>query len=316
MAVYNLRKLQLGKQTVWGTAVAATAVLRNIEDAEVVFETGAEMIGELGFNVPGVALLKRRQSSGSFEMLASYEQILYVLHGLMGTVSPTGSGPYTWTYTLPASTAVTPQIYTLEYGMSGAEYRLADVLISKAKFSTEAGEPLKVESDFIAGGIPSPLSMTSLSVTSVNTINSVGASVYLDALDGTPGTTALQGTLISFELEVDPKRHIKIFVDDATGYGDDAWDVSGSLMLEFNSAGKSIVDQVLSDLKQGLVEVKFTSGTNIVRLQFGFTATGEVTLFSDRDGNATAELSFNGTYSSSLGSALKAIVTNSVSTLA
>ncbi len=69
---------------------------------------------------------------------ATFEDILYGLHAVMGAVSPTGGPNYTWTYTGPLTTAWNPQSYTLELAYDVATIAAQGVLTNKLSIKMNA----------------------------------------------------------------------------------------------------------------------------------------------------------------------------------
>jgi hypothetical protein len=254
---------------------------------------------------------------GSVEAVAFYEDILYYLQGLLGVVNPTGSGPYVYTYQAPISDVPNVAVYTLEYGLPGYAYKFQDALVSSLKISGEAGDDpeIRVEADILAGQFAAG-PITNLAVRNVNPITMLHGQLFMDIWAGTMGSTAVNATLIKFELDVNPNRHLKFFQSRfPSGWGDDGWEGKLNLQLEYNSTAQALVTELVTGYVQRQIELRFTDSPNSMKIQFAGTLTGEPELWSDRDGNMVVELEFSATYHSTLANWLKVIVTNGVATI-
>lgn len=116
-----LRKIQLGRETTAGTAVAATTVWRGlgtIEDQrETVFpEEDVGYLGGLDRNY--IPVLEAGLTMDPVP--ATFEQLPHILEAGVKTATPSqdgtaGSG-YSYTYTLPTTSKNTLKTYTIEGG--------------------------------------------------------------------------------------------------------------------------------------------------------------------------------------------------------
>jgi hypothetical protein len=320
MPATALRKVQLGKEATWGTATAATAVLMGATDAELSIDDEVQVIEQVGSLGPSGLVAEVSQSgSGSIKATATYEDILYFLHGIFGAGTKTGTtAPYSWAYAAPLSSAPTPQVYTIEYGTAGALYKLAGALFSKMTISGEAGKTWEISTDVLGKQVSTLSSLASLSDRAVTLVNMADTVLAVDTTGGTAGATTVDATLIKFDLEVDTKRHLKQFAGNVlpTAYGEDRWTGSLKLTLEFNAASKAYVDALLAPgVVQKLIEIKGTKGSQSVAIDFcGVLAKG-TKLFGDRNGNMTVELTFDPLNTGTLADWLKVTVANTVASL-
>ena len=112
-----LQRIQTFKETVWGTPGLATSKWMLVEpNPSFTPKYMSTVIDEdRGSFAPGyVAYISELGGTFSLSQVASFEDIEYSLSAMMGAVSPTGGGPYTWTHAAPLSSAYTPQSYTME----------------------------------------------------------------------------------------------------------------------------------------------------------------------------------------------------------
>jgi len=320
MPATSLRVVQLGKETTWGTAVAATAKLMGVKDASLSPVAEKAAIPDLGSLAPSMREVQTAVSAkGHIELEASYQDILYLLHGVFGAVTPTGTAaPYTWTYSAPLTSAPTPQIYTMEYGEANSSYKGIGMFATNLAVKIEAKKTWSAACDLLGKSV-NTVTLASLSDRTVEVIRAADTHLYMDTWSGTMGSTEITATLISAALDVDTKRHLKDFVSGAvtpSTYGEDRWDGKLVLVLEFNSSAKAIVDALLAPaLIQRQIRLKATSGTSYAQVDFCGTLDKGLELFGDRDGNMTVELTFTGTYNSTFANWLKIIVANDVATL-
>lgn len=314
------RKIQLGQETAWGTAVAATVVLAGVEDASITPELQNVRISDIGTLAPSMRDVQASEAaSGKISAIATYEHLLYFLHGLFGPVSPTGTAsPYSWAYAAPLTAAPTPQCYSLEYGAGSTAYVMAGAIMDKVKIKIEAGKLWEVSADLLGKSVRT-VTLATLNNSTVEAIRAADTALTIDTWAGTVGTTTVAGTLVSADVEIDPKRHLKSYVTGQLqpyGYGDDRWDGSIKMVLEYNAVAKAYVDALLAPaLVQRQIQLKATSGTKTATIQFAGTLTKGVELFKDRAGNMTVELDWTGTYNSTLANWLKVTVANASGSL-
>lgn len=318
MPATRARVVQFGKETTWGTAVAATVRLMGLVEASFQIEDVTEVLPDLGRFAPSPNALQLQQSaSGQIQVYGTYEDLPYFLDHIFGIATPSGSDPYTYDYAAPLTTAPTPRKSTIEYGTASASYEMSGGLLKTLRIAGAAGRYWEVSSDVIGEAIAATSLTGSLNDRAVNPIRMADTVCKIDAWAGTIGSTA-GGKLVSFEAAIDTMRHLKFFAGSLTptDFGEDKWTGTLQTVLEFDSTAKAYVDALLSGKVQRQIEIEAINGTNVATLQFAGTLIDGVPLFADRDGNITVELNWEGTYNSTLGNWLKASVTNGVSTLA
>lgn len=296
MAVKDLIRVQTGKETTWGTAVPATSWLTAVQSAEFSIDDEVKAISAAGSLAPAaIAAQVRQGAKGKIKAALTYEDILYALHGIFGSVAPSGTGPYTWTYTAPRESVPTPQAYTLEFGQSDAAYRAVGALFSSLSIVLAAGEIGTLEADVIAKQLESVTLTSGLARRAQTLVRGADAKLYIDPWGGMFGATQVPATLIEAELGVETGRHLKYFADGdilASAYGDARWKAELKITAEFNASAKALVDALLAGEVKRLVRIKCTSGDNMLTLNFPGVITDGATLWKDRDGNCVVELAF------------------------
>ena len=205
---YSASKIQYGREATAGTAVAATGIWRGafamLEDAR----TRTIVEEQIGLMVQA----ERSYDSAYLGRLAmpstplTYEQVPHILEAGIGTVSPSGSGPYVYTYTLPTgNTPNTLKTYTLEAFNAVADDDMREMeysFVEEFEFSMTAGEAWQMSATW-AGRQLSNTSPTSLS-TLLTVEEALGArtKVYIDATGGTLGATQKTGVLMGASMRV------------------------------------------------------------------------------------------------------------------
>lgn len=321
----DLMQVQVGKETTWGTSVTPTAKLMGVTNFMLNPGVKSQVFHDRrGSVAPGyLANVLEVRPDGPLEMLATYEDISYLLDNLLGEATPSGAGPYVRAYSAPLGTLPTPRILTWVYGDATNCYKLAGGLISKLTVKGENGAPMTATADLIGKDVTAG-SLAALSDRTVNVAMGDHMALYIDTWGGTIGTTQITNTAYTYELTIDSKRKGDIYLGNlaASSYHEDdgaqGWDVMLKLKMELNAAVAAQYTALLtsSAVYQRQVRLKSTSGTNIIQFDVAGTSEESPSFGDDRDGVLAFETTLRGTYNSGLANYLKASITNSVSTLA
>lgn len=202
-----LRRIQLGKETTPGTAVAATTIWRGtgtIEDQR-----------EVKFVEEDIGLLQRSNRSytpklqaalAMDEVEATFEQLPYILAAAVdgvvtGTQDGTGSG-YIYQYAFATTTANTIKTFTIEGGDNQQAEEVEYAFVTSFRLSGESQGAVMMQAEWI-GRQATPTTFTpSLSVPNVEEILFGKAKLYIDD-PGDIGTTEVSQTMLGFELSVE-----------------------------------------------------------------------------------------------------------------
>lgn len=203
--VKALRKLQIGKETVPGTAVAATALLKSmsgvIEDTRVVtFPTEAN--GNFGgSNRSYVAAVGAQMT---MEGIATFEEIQYVLRSAFvndaAPTTDTGSA-CVWNYNAPTVTAVPSTdlaTCTIEAGDNQEAEEMEFSYVESFSMSGRFNEAWNVSAVW-KGRQCSTSTFTSLASSDMVSVEEMlfnKTKLYIDPTTDTIGTTQIAGTLI------------------------------------------------------------------------------------------------------------------------
>lgn len=321
MSASALKVVQLGQETTWGTAVVGSARLMGVTDCKMDAADKFEQPEAYATMYPSpLAALVAQSGVAKIEDTVTYEDLPYLLQSIFSSVSPTGTNPYTYTYVAPLGAVATPKAYTIEYGILGASqaYKLAGAVGQKLNIKGRAGGLWTASLD-LAGKILSTVTLASLAERTVEVVRMSDSGIYIDAVGGTMGATVKASVLVSFELDVDTKRSTRLIAGSLNpfDYSQPKWSGTLKTVMEFNADAKVVFDAMVAPgLVQRQIEIRATSGTKSIKLQFAGYAGEPVTLWDDEDGNAIVEVTWVGEYNTTFASWLKAIVVNATATLA
>jgi hypothetical protein len=273
------------------------------------------VVEELGRTVSDLVIVSQRHAEGELELQTTYEDVLYGLFGLFGPVAPSGGAR---TFNAPVVVYNTPQIYTIEYGAPGAEYRVVGGIIREWTLRYEANAGVTESWAFIGRAVQANALTGSLPTRIVTPVLSRHASWFVDNIGTAHGTTAMPGTVIEAELTVNTNRHLKMFEgSQPLDWGEGRWEAQLSITAEFNATAKAWVDALLADRVARNIRVNFveTAGSRELRIDFVGLIAEAPELFGDRDGNMTVELTFKALVAAPLNNWLQIRVINGVGTL-
>ncbi len=116
----RLLKVQVGQESVWGTPTVATSRLMGLKPFPSFKAYAKSTIydedrGGLANGYVSNVLKNGGEFSMDYEYM-SYEDIIYMLNNTLKAVSPSGGGPYTWTFPGPLTAVNALQPFTVEWG--------------------------------------------------------------------------------------------------------------------------------------------------------------------------------------------------------
>lgn len=205
--VKALRKLQLGRESTAGTAVAATVIYRGLgtikDDRSIVFpneDVGLIAQTDRAYNPRVFAELEMDPIE------ATFEQLPYILDAGVKTVSGAGDGSgtgYVYTYTFSTTSQNTLKTYTIEGGDDQQAEEMEYSLVQGFTLSGTVGEAMMMSAKWMGRQVTNCSFTGSLSLPSVEEIIFGKTSLYIDESGGTIGDTQVTGTLLDMNLEVD-----------------------------------------------------------------------------------------------------------------
>lgn len=333
MAITGARKIQLGRQSAFGTAVAATTIWSGkglIEDTRVIKQVDRQ----IGILQPSL-LSYIPEEGGTLSMdsiEANFNELPHIFEGGIKAATATADGGgdgYIYAYPLPISSQNTTKYYTIEQGDDELVQEISDGFVESFKISGNAREGLMVEAKWIGRNLTDTTFSGGASVPTIIPSDIIvfgGSELYIDAVDGTIGITEITKTLLSFELDVTTGLTAKATNEtkdySLVYYNKEAFSATLKLVYEHNSDVDSQRD-LYEAATPRLVRLDFlgtafgTGGTDYDNYTFRVNAAGVYTTFTqgDNDGNATVEAEMMFGYDKTAAQGLELIVVNELSSL-
>ena len=323
---FSANKIQLGAETTAGTAVAADIVWRgpatDIEDTQVVVRPGEQE--NVGLLVPtDRAYIAQVSAACSIpETEATYEHLPHILAAGIKNASPSGAGPYTYSYSPGTSSANTIKTYTIESGnaIAGDGNEMEYAFVESFSMSGRVGESWKMTSNW-RGRQKTVATMTgALSLASVEEILFGKTKLYIDATGGTIGTTQESGVLLAASVTVNTGIQ-PVYAADGTLYFTSHKIVPPSLeftlTLELDNTANTVVTERAFWKSQTTRLIRLiTTGTS--NREFTLDIAGKYTSvgsYQNSDGNTTVQLNGVAVYSSTNSLFFKFEIDNNLSAL-
>ena len=303
------RKIQFGKETTRGTAVAATRMFPGTvqvpADRKPTFPEDT-----IGSRVQAVrTVVNQIFADGiALSMEHSVFQMLPMLFsiGLKGNITASettpGQADYLWDFTPSLVASNAPDAVTLEFGNDQQAYEIEYVMAKRYRISGATGEdaPVKIEAELFGKQITGT-TFTSLSPTaSLEPVIANKTKIYLDSTWATLGTTIKSGLLRNWDIEILTGVHA-VFDADGTltlsGHGEGALDAILTMTVENNAAGDALWDDFRAGTARAIRIItegsQIGSGTNH-SLVFDIYGKFEdaVPMGADADGNDLTTLVF------------------------
>ncbi len=320
--VKTLQQMQLGKQTLFKTSVAPTAKLSLVQDGvEIAPEATIQEYNRMGSVAPSNdnEILAIR-GAASVPSDGNYEDLPYWLDSMFDIATPSGADPYIYAYDPSLTAQPTRRISTLVYGDSTNAYGLVGAILDTLVISGESEGNWQIATEFV-GAYTEVDAIAALADRAASIIRSADTIIYIDALGGTIGTTAIDCEAFSFSLELGSNTVLVPGLGSLEPCSETMLRYSGdlTLVMEFPGTSKTIVEAMLGltpTLAKQLIRIEATSGTNIAQLDFAGSFSELPVIFTDRDSVTTLELSLRGQEDSgTFANWFKASITNDVITL-
>lgn len=272
MGATVLRKVQFGKETTSGTAVAATTIMRWPADATLNDMRTVEVVEEALGQRFGKGRTYQPQLLGQMDVPdnpATFEQLPYWLQaGIEGLASPTqdstGSG-YIYQYdsgNTAASTA--PTTYTIEGTDAQADFEMEYGFVTEFTLSGAAGEGVMIGGTWQGRQVSTSTETTTATLPTVEEILFGKGKLYIDAAGGTIGTTQKTATWLGFSLAVPTGLKPLFSADGAIYFTTVTWSPEDPPTLELTVRNDATGAALLAGAKAGtvqLVRMEFTGAT-------------------------------------------------------
>jgi len=323
MTLNDLLTIQAGRETSWASAVPATVQLLGLDSFNLLPLVESELKPDLrATQVPAyAAVINKIAARADFAGQWLYEDSCYWLEGLMGIVTPTGSGPYTRTYTAPQSNSgvASPRLFTLYKGDNTDAYRMVGGLVSELTFNAASDGIGQVSGKLLGQQVQGGAVLASLADRSVNVVMGDHLALYLDAWGGTLGATPLTASSFAYTLHIDTRRRLRHFLNARTpgAWLDSRWSATLALRLAFNASTKPVLDNLLAGtLQQQQIRLEAINGLGAsARLDFTGTLLTSPKLYDDESNQSTLHLTYAATYHPTFANWFKARVVNNLSAL-
>lgn len=319
---FSNTKVQLGREGVSGTPVAATTIFRGA--FSMLQDTRERVVVEEQI---GAFVQAERSYDGKIEAAwaqpstpMTYEQVAHIFEAGIKTATPSGAGPYVRAYDYPYSgtTVNTIKTYTIEAGsatVSADVYESEYAFVESFELSGSFGESWMMSSNWIARQMTQTAFTGSLTVPTVNTALFPHTSLYIDATGGTIGSTQKSGVLMSANLNVTTGLQVVPVGDGNLYYAAYKWtqpEITFSLTLELEDGSIVATERGVyrADTVQ-LFRLGITDGTRILNLDWAgkYDDVGD---YTNSNGNTTVVLTGHAVASSTDSLSLTATLTNGV----
>lgn len=319
---YSMTKVQIGRESSAGTAVAATSIWRG--EFAMLEDTRERII--VPENV-GTFLQAERSYDGKLEAAwaqpstpMTYEQVAHIFEAGIKTATPSGTGPYVRTYNYPygGTTVNTIKTYTIEAGSSvvGEDvYEMEYAFVESFELSGSFGEAWTMSSNWIGRQMSQVSFTNSLQIPTVNEALFPHTKLYIDASGGTIGTTQMTGVLMSASVNVTTGLKIVPVGDGNLYFASHKWtqpEITFSLTLELEDSSV-VADQRDSYRADDvlLFRLNITDGTRILNLDWAgkYDTVGD---YTNNDGNTTVTFDGHAVASSTDSLSFTAALTNGV----
>ncbi len=195
-----LRSMQVGIESAYGTAVAATrewygqGTINGVDQEPIMVSEDRGSYDE--FHRASQHVLNYEWSfTGGLDLNDAVEMLLMAVNG---TVTPTGSNPYVWAFA-PGNTLDSA---TIEWDASGAIWEAPGSMVETLSMEGSAnGEDVTIE---LAGPCKTrtTTTLTTVAAHTTNVVQGWELKLFLDAMGATPGTTEVSSTILSWNLEL------------------------------------------------------------------------------------------------------------------
>lgn len=207
-APYQLNKVQIGRESTPGTAVAATKILVGATAMQSDERTRKMMEMQVGTLSPaevsydtfllGKLALPQRP--------LTFQQFPYTLDAGVKTVAATGSGPYVYTYPMAAGSSLNSiKTQTIEAGnvlVSSDNYKMEYSVCEEFSLSAKAGEEWMIADNYFGRQLTQATMTAALAIPTVEVATLARTKLYIDAVGGTVGTTQKSGVLMEASMKV------------------------------------------------------------------------------------------------------------------
>lgn len=205
--IKTLRKLQLGKESSAGTAVAATTIWRGVgtlEDQRKL-EWPVEDIGYVS-GLDRVYVPQLLAALAMDSVPATFEQLPYLMEASVkavatGTADGSAGTGYKYVYALPTTAKNSINYYTIEGGDDQEAERMEYAFVESWKLSGTPGNALMMSANWKGRQVALNAFTAALTPPSVEDILFSKGKLFIDAIGGTIGTTQKSNTFLGLDMD-------------------------------------------------------------------------------------------------------------------
>lgn len=306
---FTYNKVQLGKETTSGTAVAADIIWRgpfgDIEDAR----TRNIVDEQVGLLVPA----ERSYDSQLAAMISfpetelTYEHAPHIFEAGIGAASTGGTtGAYTYEYAFPTGTTLnTLSTYTIEAGnavVTGDVREVAYCFVESFTMSGRQGEAWKISANWRGRTVAESTFTGSLALSSLQEALFSNTSLYIDATGGTIGSTQETGVLMAASFDI-TTGVVPVFVGDGNLYFSTHKfirpTINFTLTLELESTDTTVKEErdIYEANSVRLIRLSCPGTSSRDMVIDGAYKYDQVGTYQNDNGNTTVQLSGHAVYS-------------------
>ena len=325
-----LRKIQLGVESVSGTAVAATTIWRGNGTIEDTLEQTfvEEDVGILG-GVDRTYISKLGASLSLESTPATFEQLPYLgeLGILNATPTQDGAGTdYIYQYTEATTALPTLKTYTFEGGDNQQAEEMEFVYAESFTIEGTAGEAVMMAAELRARQVATTTFTGALTLPTVETIKASSGKLYIDAVGGSIGSMQVSNSLLNFTLNWTTGLIAVMTIDGDLFFSfvkKTAPEITLDLTFEYDASSVAEIAAWRAETPR-LIRLQFegsafgTPGTTYSVHTFNIDLAGKWDNFgaiADQDGNDIVTGAFRARYNSTAAFFAELLIANELTTL-
>ena len=313
---------QIGKETTWGSVVAASAKLMGVQALPTIVPLVKpkqldEQLGSLSPNYRSSVV----QTGGAWDVpsIATYEDILFWLAMNFGVQTPVVGPPDVWTFPGNLTTSPTPYIATIEVGdLVGNGTSLTGCTLQTLAITGTYSNEITLDAKGFGKTFSSAATLTpALTNRTVEQALFPQCAFAMDPASTAAGTTPFTNTIVHFTLNLTSGFN-PVYTGGAlapTGFVYQKADADLTVGLLYNSTLATALNANLIAGKRAVLQIKSTSSTHVIEMDFAGVLADDPTYFGDDQGAQMVELKLNAQYDDTMTNYCKVIVSNGLAAM-
>lgn len=322
----RLLRWQTYQEASWGASGAATSRWMTLKPYPELKPYRKSTIYDeaRGSLAPGfVSSQLRRGGEWKLGGYGTYEDLPYYLNSIFAAVSGAsiGGGFNTYTYTGPTTAQPSLASYTVEYNQTSYQARALGCIGQKLTLKGEAEKWLEWDLNGLAQDVDNTWSgsLATLSDRTVTPVIVPVEDVYLDASGSSAiGTNKYANTLLGFTLNFD---NMLRYIYTGGALTPQNWVIGSAvkadleLDLLYTAAVRNFINTYMFANVDSLVQLKFTSGSNGLTINFAGEMTEDPALFGNKEGAQSVKIKLGALYNAGAALYNNVIVQSAVSVM-